>query len=385
MTGKPFIPFSAPDISDREVREVVRALRSGWITTGPRTAQFETAVARAVKAKHAVACSSCTDALHIALTVLDIGPGDEVILPVLTFTATAHAVLYRGAAPVFADIDPGTFNISVPEIQRRISRRTKVILPVHYGGNPCDMAAIHRLAGQHRLRVVEDAAHAIGSAYQGRPIGSISDMTCFSFYATKNITTAEGGMITTHHKMWAERAKRLTMYGISDARRIWGERFNPKGTWNYDVMELGYKANLPDVLAAIGIHQIQRLSRITKIRRRYAHIYMERLADIPGISFQTPQTAGAHCWHLFPVLLPPRVDRDEIVSRLKAAGIGVSVLWRPLHLHSFFRKLLDTRPGDYPNAEGVFQRLVNLPVSPSLSEKQIVRVAATLKSLLSKS
>lgn len=365
-----------------EIREIAAALRSGWITTGPRTERFENAVARAVHAKHAVACSSCTDALHIALTALDVGPGDEVILPVLTFTATAHAVLYRGARPVFADIAPETMNVSVRDIERRITRRTKVILPVHYGGNPCDMDSIRRLARKCGAHVVEDAAHAIGARYRGRPIGSLSDMTCFSFYATKNITTAEGGMITTNNKIWAERAKRLTMYGISDARRIWGERFKPKGTWDYDVTELGYKANMPDVLAAIGIHQLRRLGQFTKTRRRYAHIYMERLSGIPGIAFQKTEPKSFHCRHLFPVILPPSVDRNELIVRLKSAGIGASVLWRPLHLHTFFRQRLKTKKGDYPNAEKVFQHLINLPISPAISERQIKKIADTVLTLV---
>lgn len=384
MSWNRFIPFSPPLLGKTEYAGVISVMKSGWITTGPVTEEFEQTTGRYVQAKHAVACSSCTDALVIALTIIGVGPGDEVIVPTFTFTATAHAVLLRGAKLVFADIDKETMNISVDDVRRRLSRRTKAVIPVHYGGNPCNLKAIGQLATNENLSVIEDAAHAIGARYRGKMIGTISDMTCFSFYATKNLTTAEGGMITTNHKEFAERARRLTMYGISDARRIWSERHRPKGTWDYDVQELGYKANMPDILAAMGIHQLRRLQGFTRKRRKYASIYMRELQDVPDIAFQKTEEAAYHCRHLFPVLLPRAVDRDEIVTKLKLASIGTSVLWRPLHLHTFFRRYLKTKEGDYPNAENVFKRLINLPISPAHSAGNIRRVAKTLKQLLTR-
>lgn len=391
-----FIPFSPPLIGRAEIDEVKDTLESGWLTTGPKTERFENLVRDYVGAKYAVAVNSCTAALHLALVVLGIGPEDAVICPTYTFASTGHVIAYTGATPVFVDSEDRTFNLDVDKlkqileedcvdtkkglIHKKSGKKIKAILPVHYGGQPCDLDEIMGLAYKYDLHVVEDAAHALGTEYQGRRIGSIGPITCFSFYATKNLTTGEGGMLVTDNEEWAEKARVLSMYGISDARRIW-KRYAPKGSWVYDIKYLGFKYNMMDIQAALGIHQLARLDEFIETRAKHAAIYREAFADLHQIRCPHVLEDARHCWHLFPILVDNdllKVHRDEIIEILKAKNIGTSVLFQPLHLHSYYQETWGTKEGDFPVAEDVFSRVINLPVSPALTEEGANRVARAI-------
>lgn len=371
-----YIPFSRPVITEREIEEVVDSLRSGWITTGPKVSKFEEAVCAYSGAKHAAATFSCTAALKLSLQALGIGPGDEVIVPTFTFTASAQVVVQHGAKPVFVDLAPGTsFLMDLNQVEAAITPKTKAIMPVHYGGNPVDMDALLALAKKHGLHVVEDAAHAIGTLYKGRQIGSLdSDAACFSFYATKNMTTAEGGMVVSNDEDVARKVKKLTMYGISDSREIWNSRYSKHGHWFYDVEMVGDKANMTDLCAAMGLHQLAALEEFLAVRRAHAEAYISAFegSDIETMHVE-PENRCA--WHLFPILLPDGIDRADFVTGMQERQVGTSVLFRPLHLHTAYRNLLGTKEGDFPVAEDIFERLVNLPVSPSVSADDVAYVA----------
>lgn len=370
---KAFLPFAPPLLGQEEKAELLETLDSGWITRGPRTERFERAFAEAVGAHDAAALSSCTAALHLALVVLGVGKGDEVITTTYTFASTAHAIEYVGATPVLVDCDPRTFNIAVDAIESKLTPRTRAIIPVHYGGQPCPLDEIHALAKAHRLFVIEDAAHAVGASYKGRKIGSLSDITCFSFYATKNMTTGEGGMATSNNGELIERIRVLSMYGISDARRIW-HQYAPKGSWRYDVVALGYKYNMMDLQAALGLHQLRKLDGFIERRRHIAQRYTAAFADLPEIDTPTVMPDVTPAWHLYPILIHPeslRIDRDTLIEELRAANIGASVLWIPLHLHSYYRSRLGHQPEDFPNALRISERIINLPISPRMSDEDV--------------
>ena len=378
-----FINFSPPLIEDDEINEVIDTLKSGWITTGPKVSKFEEEVCRYVGCRYAAATFSCTSALFLALKALGIKEGDEVIVPTFTFASTAHVVVHCGALPVFVDIDKGTLQIDTRKIEGKITSRTKAIIPVHYGGNPVEMNDIFAIAKKYKLTIVEDAAHAIGTEYQGRKIGSLeSNATCFSFYATKNIATAEGGMVVTADEAFARTVKKMAMYGISDAREIWNSRYTKKGHWFYDIETIGYKANMADLNAAIGLHQLKKLDSFNITRGRYADIYKKELKGL-GCDFMEIRKGNKCAWHLFPLILPADIDREEFIIKLKEGGIGTSVLYRPLHLHTAYKKILNTKEGDFPVSESVFNRLVNLPISPAITEEEIRYTAETVKGLLS--
>ena len=376
-----FIPFAPPLIGEEEKREVIDTLESGWITTGPRTEAFEKAVCEYAGCGHAVAVNSCTAALHLSLVAAGIGEGDEVIMSPYTFASTGHVVLYQKARPVFVDIDPVTYNIDPDLIEAKISPRTRAIMPVHYGGHPCAMDAIGALAAAHDLVIVEDAAHAIGARYRGRPIGSLGHTTCFSFYATKNMTTGEGGMVVTDDGDLASRIRVLCMYGISDARRIW-KRYAPRGSWVYDIAELGYKYNMMDIQAALGLPQLRRLDEFIARRGHLASLYSQAFADSGAIQCPTVRPEVKPAWHLYPILLDPAIDRDAMIETLKEHNIGTSVLFQPLHLHSFYERALGEQEGTFPVAEDVYRRVVCLPVSPRATDEEIGYVAATVRRLV---
>ncbi|MBF0530816.1 MAG: DegT/DnrJ/EryC1/StrS family aminotransferase, partial [Deltaproteobacteria bacterium] len=391
-----------PLIGEEEIQEVVGTLKSGWLTTGPRTEKFETALKEYVGVQEAVAVNSCTAALHLALKVLEIGPPHGVITTPLTFASTGHVIMYQQARPFFVDVEPGTFNLDPDLIREFLEKECrpdglegrprhlatdltiKAILPVHYGGHPCRMDEIMALAEKHNLYVVEDAAHALGAGYKGRPIGGIGHITCFSFYATKNLTTGEGGMLVTNDRLLAQRARILSMYGISDARRIW-QRYAPKGSWVYDIAELGCKYNMMDIQAAMGLHQLAKLDGFMTRRAENAGIYREILTGLDQIQVLTPQDYARHAWHLFPLLLNPdrlKIDRDTFIERLKELNIGASVLFIPLHYHSYYQQALPYREGDFPVTEGIFRRLLNLPLSPAIPADTIAKVARTIAGLI---
>lgn len=382
-----YILFSPPWIGSEEEQEVLASLRSGWITTGPKVKEFEKQVAEYTGAKHAVATFSCTDAMLIALCVLGVKEGDEVITSPYTFASTGHVICHLGAKPVFVDVEADTFNIDHQKIEKKITSKTKAIFPVHYAGHSCDMDPILQIAQKYKLYVVEDAAHAIGSEYKSRKIGILGDITCFSFYATKNLATSEGGMALTDNEEWANRMRILTMYGISDAREIWQKRYTKAGSVHHDIVELGYKCNMTDICAAIGIPQLAKLDRFNQIREEFATIYNNAFKNHSGLQIPIVKEYAKSNRHLYPLLLNLDfldTDRDSFIEALKEINIGTSVLFMPLHLHSYYAKTLGHVYGDFPVAENLFERVVCLPISPKLGDATINKVAEGILYLLEK-
>lgn len=381
------VPFHVPSIGEDEVREVEAVLRSGWLTTGPKTAQFEQEFAAYTNASFALAVSSATAGLHVSLTALGIGPGDEVITTPMTFCSTVQTILHTGAQAVLADIGADA-NIDPNEIERRITPRTRAILPVHLAGLPCDMKAIWSLARRYSLLVIEDAAHAIGASYDGRPIGASapgradqSDAVAFSFYATKNLTTGEGGMVTTSHGGVADRIRVLALHGTS--KDAWN-RYSEHGSWYYEVVDCGFKYNLSDIQAAIGIHQLRKLTRLTETRARHAQLYNRLLADLEQVELPPDDTRSHHAWHLYVLRLKLEkltIDRKTFIEELRANGIGASVHFIPIPLHPYFASLsLDRYP--CPQALELYPRVVSLPLYPAMSEEQVHYVAACVRRIL---
>ena len=368
-----YIPFAPPLISEDEIDEVVDTLRSGWLTTGPKTKRFEEEFARYVGSEHAVAVSSCTAAMHLALVAAGVGPGDEVITTPFTFVSTVNVILHVGATPVFVDIRPDTFNIDAKRIEAAVTSRTKAILPVHYAGQPCDMEALLALAADRDLLVVEDAAHAVGAEYCGKKVGGIGDITCFSFYATKNLTTGEGGMVTTAHDDMAERIRILSLHGMH--RDAW-KRYTAQGSWFYEVVAPGYKYNMSDIQAALGLRQLEKLDGFQDRRRSIAQRYSERLGDVPGIEIPYVSPDVRHAWHLYVIQLNPAslaIEREEFIEELKAMGIGVSVHFIPVHLHPYHREALGYSEEDFPVTGSVYRRVVSLPISLRMTDADIDR------------
>ena len=376
-----FLPFHVPWTDRREIAAAAESIRSGWLTTGPRVRTFEERLARFVGARHAIAVNSCTAGLHLALAAAGVGPGDEVLTSPYTFAATGEAILYLGARPRFADIDPRTLNLDPGQAERRMTRRVAAIVPVHIAGLPCDLDAIRTVARRRRLPVIEDAAHALGAAIAGRPIGALSEMTCFSFYATKNLATGEGGMITLDDPRLAERLRRLSLHGLS--RDAW-KRYARGGSWRYDVVELGYKYNLTDVAAAIGLAQLAKFPEMQRRRRALARRYTRLLGAEPAFE-PPPEVPGTtHAWHLYVLRLRPgvlRVGRDRFCEALAAEGIGHSVHFQPLHLFSWYRKTFGYRRGVFPHTERESARAISLPLHPGLSRADQDRVVGTLLTL----
>jgi dTDP-4-amino-4,6-dideoxygalactose transaminase len=376
-----FLPFHVPWTDEREIAAAAASIRSGWLTTGPQVRLFEEGLARSVGARHAIAVNSCTAALHLALAAAGVGKGDEVLTSPYTFAATGEAILYLGARPRFADIDPATLNLDPAQVERRLTRRTAAIVPVHIAGLPCDLEALEGLARRRRIPVIEDAAHALGAEIAGRPIGALSEMTCFSFYATKNLATGEGGMITLDDRRLADRLRRLSLHGLS--RDAW-KRYARGGRWRYDVVELGFKYNMTDVAAAIGLVQLAKFPEMQRRRQALARRYTRLLGDVEA--FETPAAPAGmrHAWHLYIVRLRPgvlRVGRDRFLEQLGAAGIGHSVHFLPLHLFSWYRKTFGYRAGDFPHTERESARAFSLPLHPGLSHADQDRIVATLRSL----
>jgi dTDP-4-amino-4,6-dideoxygalactose transaminase len=383
--GKPvretFLIFGSPQISEVEIREVVDTLRSGWIGTGPKTHRFERMFAEYVRSRHAVAVNSCTAGLELALDVLGIGPGDEVITTPLTFSATANVIARRGARPVFADIELPSMNIDPDEIERRITLRTRAIIPVHFAGRPCRMEEILDIARRHDLYVIEDAAHAIEAWYRDKKVGSIGDITAFSFYVTKNVVTGEGGMVTTDREDWAEEIRIKSLHGIS--KDAW-KRYTESGFQPYDTLYPGYKFNMTDIQASLGIHQLARVEENLKIRERHWMRYNQAFADIPEITVPEEEEGIRHARHLYTVLLDVdalKVDRNRFAEILKAENIGSGIHFIALHLHSFYRKRFGYKRGDFPKAEYVSDRTLSLPLSPKLSDEDVEDVIRAVRKI----
>lgn len=377
-----FLPFHTPDIGEEEVSEVVQVLRSGWLTTGTKAKQFENEFAAMVGARHAIAVNSCTAALHLALEALGVREGDEVIVPTMTFAATAEVVTYLKAKPVLVDCTPDTLNISPDSIEQAITSRTKAIVPVHFAGHPCEMSQIQAVAREHKLAVVEDAAHALPARYRGKMIGSLSDLTCFSFYATKNITTGEGGMVTTDDADLAARVRLMSLHGLS--RDAWS-RYTAQGSWYYEILSPGFKYNLTDIAAALGLAQLAKCDRFWKARDRVAALYRDGFRDVPEILCPSAAAHVQHAWHLYVIQLDLeslRIDRNEFIAQLQRAGIGSSVHFIPLHLHPYYRDSYGYQPADFPTAQAAFERIVSLPLYPKMTDGDIQRVITVVRDIV---
>ena len=378
-----FLPFARPSIGEDEIREVVDTLRSGWLTTGPRVKAFEEAFCAYTGAPHAVAVNSCTAALHLSLLGMHVGVGDEVITSPLTFAATANVIVMTGARPVFVDVEESTYNIDPAKVEAAITRSTRAIVPVHIGGLPAEMEPVLKLAERYDLRVVEDAAHAAGARYGERKVGSISDATCFSFYVTKTITTGEGGMVTTGSQELANRIRMLSLHGLS--KDAW-DRYATKGTWYYEIVDLGYKYNMSDIQAAIGLHQVRRIDEFTRRRREIAHRYDEAFRELPEIVLPPRDTERSeHIYHLYTVRLDLdrlTIGRDRFIEALRAENIGTSVHFIPLHLHPYYRKQLGLVRGAFPVAEAVFDSIISLPVYPGMSDADADDVIAAVERIV---
>jgi dTDP-4-amino-4,6-dideoxygalactose transaminase len=386
MNEQSFIPFHRPEIGEEEIEEVVRTLRSGWLTTGVRTEQFQHEFQSYIGAQHVLAVNSGTAALHLALAGLGIGAGDQVITTPLTFCATVNVILHVGATPILADIQPNG-NIDPQSIADRITARTRAIIPVHFAGAPCDMDAIWSLAGKHGLFVIEDAAHAAGTHYRGHHVGAHcfpSDATAFSFYATKNITTGEGGMIVSKSADLALRIKTLALHGIS--KDAWN-RYREEGSWYYEVFENGFKYNLTDIQSAIGIHQLRKLERYVLERTRFAGIYSRELSDLPELELPSPAKEGRHSWHLYVVRLNLEsltINRGQFIEELRKRKIGASVHFIPIPLHPFFKEWMHLAHNLCPTALQMYPRLISLPLYPSMSEEELRRVIAAVREVVHK-
>lgn len=363
------IPFSVPWVTEEDKKIVLETLNSRWLTGGAKTKEFERLFANYLGAKHALSVSSCTAALHLAMRALNIGPRDEVIVPVFTFAATANAPLFVGATPVFADIDEETFNISSKSIHDKITEKTKAINVVHYGGQPCDMKEIVQIARRHNLYVVEDCAHSLGAEYLGQKTGSIGEVGCFSFYPTKIITTFEGGMATTNDGEVAEKIRLLREHGMTRGAFA---REKTK-TWYYDVVDLGYNYRLNEVQAALGISQLKRVEEINRRRAEAANFYTHKLKEIDGIIPPHEAQDRTHVYHLYAIRVTDRygLTRDELYKKLSAKGIGLSVHYTPLHLLSFYKKKLGYKKGDFPVAEKISKEILSLPLFPKISKAQL--------------
>ncbi len=366
-----FLPFALPLIGEEEIAGVVMCLRSGWLTTGQKVREFEQEFATWAGSKHAIAVNSATSGLHLALEALGVGPGDEVITTPMTFTATAAVVEHLGGVPVLVDCEPDTLNIDPRLIEAKITPRTKAIMPVHFSGQSADMDAIMAIAHEHGIRVVEDAAHAIPTAWKGRRIGSIGDITVFSFYATKNLTTGEGGMITTDDDALAERMRLMCLHGMS--RDAW-KRYTQAGAWSYEILAPGFKYNLTDIAAAIGIPQLRHAAEYHARRASIAARYDAALGKLAGVRIPTTRDAQEHGWHLYVMQVQHdklTIDRDEFIQQLVALNIGVSVHFIPLHLHPYWRDRYGYKPEDFPAAYAAFQRIISLPIYAKMSDRDV--------------
>ncbi|MDD5679705.1 MAG: DegT/DnrJ/EryC1/StrS family aminotransferase [Candidatus Omnitrophica bacterium] len=385
---KKFLVFGSPLIGRPEIDEVVSALKSGWLGTGAKVQKFERMFRDYKGVDFAMAVNSCTAALHLSMIAAGIKPGDEVILPTMTFAGTANAVIHAGAKPVFADCQGDTMNIDPEEIRRKITSRTKAVIPVHFAGRPCDMDAIMHIAKKRNLKVVEDCAHAIEAEYHRRKTGTFGDLGCFSFYVTKNITTGEGGMAITNNKEYEEKVKVLALQGMT--KDAW-QRFSDKGYRHYQVVASGYKYNMMDLVAAIGIHQLPRIDRYWKKRKMIWSRYNDAFAGLPVSVPLSAEKDTKHSYHLYTLLLEPRalkIGRDRFLDEMTKRNIGVGVHYVALHLHPYYQKTFGYKRGDFPNAERISDGTVSLPVSPKLSgadiEDVVCAVTDTIKSFSKK-
>ena len=375
LVRKAFLPFAQPDIDDTEVAEVTSVIRSGWLMSGSKTGRFEAEFAAFVGAGHAVAVNSCTAAMHLSLEAIGLRAGDEVIVPTYTFTATAEVVRYFGAKPVLVDVDPTTLCIDPAKVEPAVTPRTRAIIPVHLAGRCAEMDDLRVIAERHDLCVIEDAAHAFPAKYKGRTVGTLSDFTCFSFYATKTLTTGEGGMICTENGLLADRCRVMCLHGISgDAWR----RYSAEGTWYYEVIAPGFKYNLTDIASAMGLAQLHKANRMQERRAQIAERYTAAFRGLPELQPPPESPAGGqHAWHLYMLRLNLDrllISRARFIEELRRLNIGTSVHFIPLHLHPYYRKTYGYEPEDLPVAYREYQREISLPVYSKMTDDDVRNV-----------
>jgi dTDP-4-amino-4,6-dideoxygalactose transaminase len=377
-----FLPFARPSISREAINEVVACLESGWITTGPRVQKFEDELRRYLQAPHALALASATAGLHLALTALELQAGDEVITTPMTFAATLNTIVLSGGKPVLVDVEPDTYNMDVSRLAQAITPRTRAIVPVHFAGLPVDLDPLYELAHQRGLRVIEDAAHAIGTEYKGKRIGAFGDTQVFSFHPNKNITTGEGGCVATRDDKLAEQIALLRFHGMD--REAWN-RFGKAGSQHYEIVTPGYKYNMMDIQAALGLHQLPALDGFIKRRTELAQRYQRLLADWPQWTLPgAPKFAHRHAWHLYTPLInhgAAGMDRDVFMQRMKERNIGTGLHYRAVHLYPYYREHFGFKPGDFPQAEAISDRIVSLPLFPGMRDADQDQVISSMAGL----
>ena len=376
------LPFHQASIGEEEVKEIIQTLNSGWLTTGQKTRLFEKAFADYIGCKHAIGLNSCTAGLHLSLVVSGISSGDEVITSPITFPATTNVIVHQNAKPVFVDVEPETLNINCSEIESKINNSTKAILPVHFAGHPCDMDTITSLAQKHNLSVIEDAAHALESKYHGKKIGTIGNFTAFSFYATKNITTGEGGMLTTNDDDCADKLRILSLHGIS--KNAW-KRYGKDGFQHWELLMPGYKYNMFDIQASLGIHQIKKVESFLNRRVQIVKKYNDAFEKTEEIQLLKPESNIKHAHHLYVIVIKIenlKVSRDEVLTEIQKRGIGVAVHFRSLHLQPFFKQHFNYKKGMLPQAEYLSDRVISLPLYPKMTDEDVSRVIETVLSVL---
>lgn len=377
-----FLVFGAPQICEQEIDEVVASLRSGWLGTGPKVAQFEKDFAAYKGGREAVAVNSCTAALHLSLLAAGVGPGDEVITSTLTFCATVNAIIHSGATPVLADCDPDTMNLSAESVRARLTERTRAIVPVHFAGRPCDMDALQSVAREHDLKMIEDCAHAVEAAYRGRPVGTFGDFGCFSFYVTKNVAAGEGGMVLARREQDAARIKVLALHGMS--KDAW-KRFSDTGYKHYQVVECGFKYNMMDLQAAIGLHQLMRVERNWVRRQAIWSRYQAAFADLPVGRPVEPDPDTRHALHLYTLQIDEQragLSRDDFMTAMHQHNIGTGVHYLSLPEHPYYQERFAWQPEHYPNGMRIGRRTVSLPFSAALSDEDVEDVIDAVRALV---
>jgi len=377
-----FLVFGAPALEEAEIAEVLDTLRSGWIGTGPRVARFESDFAAYKGGGHAVAVSSCTAALHLSMLVANLGAGAEVITTPLTFCSTVNAIIHAGATPVLADVDPATMNLDPGAVRAAITEKTRAIVPVHFAGRPCDMDALGVIAAEFDLRVIEDCAHAVEARWDGRPAGTLGDFGCFSFYATKNVTTGEGGMVLTRHEEFASQIKTMALHGMT--KDAW-KRFSDEGYKHYYVSAPGFKYNMTDIQAALGLHQLARVEANWAWRRAVWDYYQRELAGLPVVLPREPGERERHAYHLFPILIDAAetgISRDDFLDGITRENIGVGVHYLSIPEHPYYREAFGWRPEAYPHAMAIGRTTVSLPLAANLSEGDLADVVNATRKVL---
>ncbi|MCK4589153.1 MAG: UDP-4-amino-4,6-dideoxy-N-acetyl-beta-L-altrosamine transaminase [Nanoarchaeota archaeon] len=384
--GKPvretFLPYATQWIGEEEKNEVMKVFDSGWLTTGPKVRQFEKDVADYVGAKYAIAVNSGTAALHCCVGAINIQPGDEVITTPFTFLATANVIIYRGGKPVLVDIDEETYNIDPNEIRKKITTRTKAIIPMHYGGHPCKMDEIKEIAQKHNLYIIEDAAHALSAEYQDEKIGTFSDLSCFSFHPVKNITTAEGGIITTNNE---ELAKFCVMHRTHGITKEAMERYGKDADWGYDMERLGHRYNMTEFQAALGVAQLKKIEKFQKKREEIVAQYNQAFFAMPELILPSVKSYAKSSWHLYPIRVNNdllKVDRNQLIRALKAENIGVNVHYIPIHLHSYYQKNYGFKAGDFPVCERIYNSIITLPLFPKMNTQDVQDVINAVKKVI---